>query len=201
MLKSQPRRGAAASAVQELSPKADSGFQRMPGLADAAIAAPSSGAAVAPAAFEPEFVHLLQQLFDERIAFNRLLGVRLDEVTPVGTAHCSLAMHSDLVGHPAYGRLHGGVISAVLDAVAGMAIIAAMGARHMDEAPRQRLQRFLKLGTIDLRVDYLRAGIGTAFTADARVLRLGSRVAVTRMEFLGADGVLLAVGAGNYIVS
>ena len=34
-----------------------------------------------------------------------------------------------------------------------------------------------------------------------RVLRLGSRVATARMEFLGADGTLLASGAAAYIVS
>lgn len=32
-------------------------------------------------------------------------------------------------------------------------------------------------------------------------LRLGSRVATTRMEFLGADGKLLSSGAAAYIVS
>jgi acyl-coenzyme A thioesterase PaaI-like protein len=35
----------------------------------------------------------------------------------------------------------------------------------------------------------------------AQVLRLGSRVASTRMEFEGADGKLLATGAGAYIIS
>jgi acyl-coenzyme A thioesterase PaaI-like protein len=33
------------------------------------------------------------------------------------------------------------------------------------------------------------------------VLRLGSRVASTRMEFRGADGALIATGAAAYIVS
>jgi hypothetical protein len=32
-------------------------------------------------------------------------------------------------------------------------------------------------------------------------MRLGSRVASTRMEFLGADGKLLSCGSGAYIVS
>ena len=39
------------------------------------------------------------------------------------------------------------------------------------------------------------------FELRAEVLRLGSRVATTRMEFLGADGKLLSTGAGAYIVS
>jgi hypothetical protein len=33
------------------------------------------------------------------------------------------------------------------------------------------------------------------------VLRLGSRVASTRMEFLAVDGTLLSAGAAAYIVS
>jgi acyl-coenzyme A thioesterase PaaI-like protein len=35
----------------------------------------------------------------------------------------------------------------------------------------------------------------------AEVLRLGSRVASTRMEFLGADGKLLSTGAAAYIIA
>jgi len=80
-------------------------------------------------------------------------------------------------------------------------VMAAMGARHMDEPPAQRLLRFGKLGTIDLRIDYLRPAIGEGFQLRAEVLRLGSRVASTRMEFLGADGKLLSSGAGAYIIS
>jgi acyl-coenzyme A thioesterase PaaI-like protein len=110
-------------------------------------------------------------------------------------------MRRELIGHFAHQRLHGGVISAGLDAMGGLAVMAAIGARHMDEAPLQRLQRFGKLGTIDLRIDYLRPGIGERFELRAQVMRLGSRVASTRMEFLGADGVLFSTGAAAYIVS
>ena len=110
-------------------------------------------------------------------------------------------MKSELVGHFSHHRLHGGVISAGLDAMAGLAVMAAIGARHMDEPPLQRLHRFGKLGTIDLRIDYLRQAIGDRFELSAQVMRLGSRVASTRMEFRGADGELLATGAAAYIVS
>lgn len=110
-------------------------------------------------------------------------------------------MRPDLVGHFSYNRLHGGVISATLDAMGGLAVMAAIGARHMDEAPAVRLHRFSKLGTIDLRIDYLRPAIADFFTMKAEVLRLGSRVASTRMEFSGPDGKLFAAGSGAYIVS
>jgi acyl-coenzyme A thioesterase PaaI-like protein len=110
-------------------------------------------------------------------------------------------MKRELIGHFSFNRIHGGVISAGLDAMAGLAVMAAIGARHMDETPMQRLQRFSKLGTIDLRIDYLRPGIGEWFELRAQVMRLGSRVASTRMEFLGADGKLLSTGSGAYIMS
>lgn len=153
-----------------------------------------------PAAFEPDFIAGLKTIFEERIVFNQVIGLRIAEIAPDGVRG-HIAMRPELIGHYGHQRLHGGVISAGLDAMGGLAAMAAMGARHMDEAPAQRLQRFAKLGTIDLRIDYLRPAIGDRFELRAEALRLGSRVASTRMEFLGPDGRLLATGAAAYIVS
>jgi uncharacterized protein (TIGR00369 family) len=150
--------------------------------------------------FEPEFVQGLRTLFEERVVFNTVLGLKIDKLHPDGVAG-HIDMKHELVGHFSYNRLHGGVISAGLDAMAGLACMAAIGAKHMDETPVQRLHRFGRLGTIDLRVDYLRQAIGARFELSAQVLRLGSRVASTRMEFRGADGELFATGAAAYIVS
>jgi uncharacterized protein (TIGR00369 family) len=150
--------------------------------------------------FEPEFVQKLKHLFETSITFNLLMGLKIDSITP----ECVLAhidMRAELVGHPSYNRIHGGVISACLDAMGGLATMAAIGARHMDEPLAQRLQRFSKLGTIDLRIDYLRPGISERFELRAEVLRLGSRVSSTRMEFRDANGKLLSTGCGAYIVS
>ncbi|HOF50881.1 MAG TPA: thioesterase family protein [Rhodoferax sp.] len=153
-----------------------------------------------PVVFEEEFVKGLTRIFEESITFNKVLGLKIDAITPERVvAH--IDMQPQLVGHYSFNRIHGGVISAGLDAMGGLAVMAAIGARHMDEPPMQRLHRFSKLGTIDLRVDYLRPGIGERFELCAEVMRLGSRVASTRMEFLGADGKLLSTGAGAYIVS
>ena len=154
----------------------------------------------APVEFEPEFVDALRLLFEEKIVFNQVLGLKVISITPDKVA-ARIDMKPQLVGHYSYNRVHGGVISACLDAMGGLACMAAIGARHMDEAPLQRVHRFSKLGTIDLRIDYLRPGISEHFELRAEVLRLGSRVASTRMEFLGADGKLLSTGAGAYIVS
>ena len=154
----------------------------------------------ATVAFEPEFVEALRHLFQERIPFNRVLGLAIDTIAAERvTGH--LTMRPELVGHDAHQRLHGGVTSAALDAMGGLAVMAALGARHMVETPAERMKRYAKLGTVDLRVDYLRPGIGERFELHGEVLRLGSRVATTRMELLSAGGTLLALGTAAYMVS
>jgi uncharacterized protein (TIGR00369 family) len=150
--------------------------------------------------FEEEFVTGLKKVFEEMIVFNQVLGLKITTLKPT-EVRGRIDMKRDLIGHFSFNRIHGGVISAGLDAMGGLAVMAAIGARHMDETPIQRLHRFGKLGTIDLRIDYLRPGIGEYFELRAEVMRLGSRVASTRMEFLGADGKLLSTGSGAYIVS
>ena len=153
-----------------------------------------------PTVFEPEFVAAIKALFEERIAFNRLIGLRIDGIdAAVVTGH--LEMRPELIGHDLHQRLHGGVISAALDAMAGVALMAAIGARHMGEPPAARMARFARLGTIDLRIDYLRPAIGSRFELRGEVLRLGSRIGSTRMEVTDTDGRLLATGNAAYIVS
>ena len=150
--------------------------------------------------FEPEFIEGVRQIFEEKIVFNQVLGLKVKHIAPT---HCEaeIVMRPELVGHFSYQRIHGGVISAGLDAMGGLAVMAAMGAKHMDEPPFARLHRFAKLGTIDLRIDYMRPGIGERFTLKAEVLKLGGRVANTRMGFHAANGQLLAAGSAAYIVS
>ena len=111
--------------------------------------------------FEPEFVAAMRRLFEERIAFNRFIGLRIGSIT-AGRVEGHLEMRPELIGHYTHQRLHGGVISAALDAMAGLAIMAAIGARHMNEAPAERMLRFGKLGTIDLRIDYLRPAMASS---------------------------------------
>lgn len=150
--------------------------------------------------FEDAFVTGLKAIFEEKIVFNQVLGLKITRLQPEGVGG-RIAMRHELVGHYLHKRVHGGVISAGLDAMGGLAVMAAIGGRHLDEPPEQRLHRFTKLGTIDLRVDYLRPGVGDHFELQAEVMRLGSRVASTRMEFRSAEGKLLATGAGAYMIA
>ncbi len=159
-----------------------------------------AGAPAMVAEFEPEFVIGLTKIFEEMVVFNQTLGFKVTKIRP-DSVSARILMRPELVGHYSYNRLHGGVISASLDNIGALAVMAAIGARHMDDSPAARLQRFAKLGTIDLRVDYLRPGISDYFDMHAQVLRLGSRVASTRMEFCGADGRLMSTGAAAYMVA
>ncbi len=150
--------------------------------------------------FEPEYIEGLKKIFEELIVFNQVLGLRITSIK-ADRVTARMDMRRELVGHYAHNRVHGGVISAGLDTMGGLAVMAAIGARHMDEPPAERLLRFGKLGTIDLRVDYLRPGIADHFELSAEVMRLGSRVASTRMAFCGPDGKLFSTGSAAYIVS
>lgn len=161
---------------------------------------PGQPAAQSDVHFEPEFLAVLQHVTQEFVPFNKVLGLKLQSATPNGVT-ASMEMRPDLVGSPAMRRIHGGVISAAMDAMAGIAVMCAISAKHMDESVAKRTERFSKIGTIDLRVDYMRPGIGERFTIHAQVLRLGSRVATTRMEFLSDSGELLAAGMAAFITS
>jgi uncharacterized protein (TIGR00369 family) len=150
--------------------------------------------------FEPEFVELLRVMFEERVVFNRVLGLRITSFNPQRT-QARLEMREELIGDFLQRRLHGGVISAVLDAMGGFAVMLAIGSYHADEPAEARLARLLKLGTIDLRVDYLLPATGPFFIVSAQPIRLGSRVATTRMELHDSEGHLVSAGTATYIVS
>ncbi|HJV61011.1 MAG TPA: thioesterase family protein, partial [Albitalea sp.] len=87
--------------------------------------------------FEPEFVDNLREMFEQRIVFNQVLGLKIDSMSGEGVAG-HIDMRHELIGHYAHQRVHGGVISAGLDAMGGLAVMAAIGARHLDETPAQR---------------------------------------------------------------
>ncbi len=142
----------------------------------------------------------LHELFSRQIVFNQVLGLQILSVRH-GDVRARFGMKPELVGHPAVGRLHGGVISAALDAVGGLAGMVAIGDHHAHETVEQVMHRFVRFGTIDLRVDFLRQGLGRHFLIGTEVTRLGGRVVSTLMRMHNDDGKLVATGAAAYIVS
>jgi len=151
---------------------------------------------------KPDFDDLLQilrELYEHKIAFNKVIGLRIESLS-VERVRVKFKMQEEFIGNYVYGILHGGVISAVLDATGGIA--ASIGVlRKMIGHPIENIEKSLtKVGTIDLRVDYLRPGSGNYFTSTGSIMRTGRKVAVARMELHNDQDLLIAVGTGTYIV-
>ena len=146
-----------------------------------------------------KLLQLLKEITEEKIPFNKLIGMKIDtlDLDKIGIR---FEMSPELVGNFTRGNLHGGVISSVLDVTGGMVawtgIMKKMEGQSFDEIS----ERFNKIGTIDIRVDYLRPGLGEYFVATGSTLRTGNKVSVTRMELHNDKGILIAVGTGTYVV-
>jgi len=146
-----------------------------------------------------KLLQLLKEITEEKIPFNKLIGMKI-ETLDLDKIGIRFEMRPELVGNFTRGNLHGGVISSVLDVTGGMVawtgIMKKMEGQSFDEIS----ERFNKIGTIDIRVDYLRPGLGEYFIATGSTLSTGNKVSVTRMELHNDKGILIAVGTGTYVV-
>ncbi len=142
---------------------------------------------------------LARDMFESKIAFNRLLGLK---VLSIGEDQAStrIDMRDEFIGNHERGILHGGVISATLDATAGLVAFTGLLQGSEGETREQIIARFARVGTIDMRVDYLRPGRGKYFISSARTLRKGSRVAVIHTEMHDDSGEMIASGTCTYMV-
>ena len=105
--------------------------------------------------------------FVDTIPHNKALGMKV-----LAFAHAEavfqLPYDERLVGNPDTGVLHGGAITALLDACSGAAVFAAM-------------KQLSPIATLDLRIDYLRAGdVGRPINCRANCYRMTRNVAFTR---------------------
>lgn len=99
--------------------------------------------------------------------YSRELGLRLHEVEP---DWCVIKVLPDerMVGNPASGVVHGGVITALLDSCYGLAIYV-------------KLNNLRPMATLDLRIDYLKpATPGREILGGAVCYKLGHELAFVR---------------------
>ena len=147
-----------------------------------------------------QLAHQLQKIFEEHVPFNKFLALKISSLDP---KHPKIRfdMRPELIGNPRRQILHGGVISSVLDVMAGVVIHIALfeqqGAPTMTDDGHPE---FPNIGTIDLRVDYLRPGRGAHFIASGEVVRMGKRIAVAHMQLENDAGELIATGSAAYVV-
>lgn len=152
------------------------------------------------AAEEARLLAIIRDSFVERMPFNRILGIEVLSLHH-DRPELTFAMRPELIGNYVRNILHGGVISAVLDVTGGLVAFLGVQQKLRGKPVEEVLERFARIGTIDLRVDYLRPGDGERFLARGYPLRTGNKVAVTRMEMFNDRNELIAAGTAAYTVS
>ncbi|MEZ4526682.1 MAG: thioesterase family protein [Desulfobacterales bacterium] len=146
----------------------------------------------------PEALHFLKDIYQNHMPFDKLLGIKI-ETLGENDVCVRIDMREELIGNFVKGILHGGVISSVLDLTGGLIASVAVLQRMKGASAEEMGKRLASIGTIDLRVDYLRAGQGKFFRATGNILRAGKRVAVIRTELHNDQNLLIAAGTGTYL--
>ncbi|MFV9670802.1 thioesterase family protein [Pantoea sp. ARC607] len=142
---------------------------------------------------------LVGEIFVYHMPFNQALGLELMRLD-ADYAEISFSNKSMLVGNQVQQILHGGVIAAVLDVAAGMVCVSNALTRQESISEADLRHRLSRMGTIDMRVDYLRPGRGERFTATSSLLRAGNKVAVARVELHNQQGDYIATATATYLI-
>lgn len=91
-----------------------------------------------------ESLSALNRMFEQAVPHNRALGLQILSLER-SHARIRLPYAERLIGNPETGVLHGGAISAAMDAACGTAVF-------------QALPRRMVIATLDLRIDYVKLG-------------------------------------------
>ncbi|MCA6220685.1 MULTISPECIES: thioesterase family protein [Photorhabdus] len=137
--------------------------------------------------------------FVHDMPFNQLLGLELIRFEP-DYVEIQFRNQSKLVGNIAQEILHGGVVASVLDVCGGLVCIGNALPRLVPASREELAKRLSTMGTIDLRVDYLRPGRGELFTATSSIIRNGNKVSVARAELHNEQRAHIASVTATYLV-
>ncbi len=87
--------------------------------------------------------------------------------------------------------VHGGVISSLIDSVAGGAVRTLRDEGEIRQRPH---------ATSDLHVSYLAPARGSELVAEARVVKMGRTAAFTEVEVRDDGGRLVAMGLVTFVI-
>jgi uncharacterized protein (TIGR00369 family) len=104
--------------------------------------------------------------------FSHAAGFRIDVVEP-GRAEVSLPRRDDLVQF--FGHFHGGVITALADQAAGIAVTSGL--------PKGRIGV-----TVEIKVNFLEPASGSELVARAKTLKMSGSIGVATVEVFSKDG-------------
>ena len=115
-------------------------------------------------------------------AFAKMIGMRLTEMS-AGEATIEIEMRDEL--RQPHGLLHGGVTATLIDTAMAFAVITVL---DKDEVA----------STVDLTVHYLRPHTEGAFSATAKIVRIGKRLIFVSSEVFNAQGKAIATAISTY---
>ena len=147
-----------------------------------------------------ESLEMIRSFFTDKIRFNQVLGLEIILLDP-HQVKIRFPMKEQLIGNFLRGTLHGGVIASALDVAGGLISFLSLLQKFEGKSDAEKQKALGRLGTIDMRVDFLRPGYGREFVATAFILRAGNKVVVSRMELHNEEQTLIAVGTGTYFIS
>ena len=135
-----------------------------------------------------EILRKLDQFMVRAIPFNVALGLTIEDAEE-GVATMRLPYRPDLVGNPETGVLHGGMMTAMLDAACGMSVFL-------------RIQKVARVATLDLRIDYLHPATPSRdVIARAECYRTTRDVAFVRaLAHHGDPNDPIAAAAGTFAI-
>jgi uncharacterized protein (TIGR00369 family) len=131
----------------------------------------------------------MARAFSRGVPHNHALGIRLLSASPT-EASFELPYDAKLIGNPETGILHGGAITALLDAASGAAVFAA-------------LPQLVPIATLDLRIDYLKpAEPGKSVIGKASCYKMTRNVAFTRaLAYQDSPDNVIAHSVGTFMLS
>lgn len=137
---------------------------------------------------DPELLERLDEGFSGFVPHNRALGMHF-VAWGEGVAALRLPWAPHLVGNSETGVLHGGAITALLDACGGASVIA-------------RTQSPVPIATLDLRIDYLKPATPERdVIAKATCFKIGRNVAFVRaVAYHDDENDPIAAAAGAFMI-
>ena len=132
---------------------------------------------------------IVQAAFRDMVPFNAALGLQVVDIAP-GVCVLQLPWRDDLVGNPRTGVIHGGAITALLDACGGASVFLKM--------PKP-----IPIATLDLRIDYLKPATARADVfARAECYKLTRSVAFVRaIAYQSDEHDTVASAAATFMLS
>ncbi|MAF56516.1 PaaI family thioesterase [Ponticaulis sp.] len=140
----------------------------------------------------PDFFDLIRQYAPNiinKVPYANTLGFELVDLEP-GKAIARAPYKPETIGDIETGIIHGGVVTALLDNVSGVSVIAA-------------LSEMKSTATLDLRIDYMRpAEVGRDIIAEAECYHMTRTVAFTRAwAYHESRDRVIATASGSFALN